>query len=256
MLIDSHAHITDAAFDNDREETVKRAFDLGISHIFEIACEEKYWDSALDLSQKENIFVSFGIHPHEAQNATADDFKKLSELISSKKCIAVGETGLDYHYDFSPRDIQKRVFARQIDLSISKNKPVIIHARKAIGDIIAILKSYNRQFNGVIHSFEGSLKEAQFFIDMGFKLGVCSIITYPKCGDIREVFSKIDISKLLIETDCPYRAPQNYRGKRNEPSFVIEIAKKLAEIKNMSFEEVCSKTAQNASNLFLENIKK
>ncbi|MDR0823000.1 MAG: TatD family hydrolase [Endomicrobium sp.] len=251
MIIDSHTHITDAAFDNDRQEVIKRAFDLNVKPIFEIACEEKYWGAALDLSQQENIFVSFGIHPHEAQNAVGDDFKKLSKLISSKKCIAVGETGLDYHYDFSPRDIQKKVFVRQIDLSIGKDKPIIIHARKANDDIIAILQSYKRSFKGVIHSFEGSLKDAQTFLNMGFYLGVCSTITYPKSDDIREVFSKIDISKLLIETDCPYRAPQIYRGKRSEPSFVIEIAKKLAEIKNMPFEEVCNKTAQNSLNLFL-----
>ncbi|MDR3244044.1 MAG: TatD family hydrolase, partial [Elusimicrobiota bacterium] len=192
MLIDSHTHILDEAFDNDRQETIKRAFDAGITAIFEIACEEKLWDKAEQLAALDNIYLSFGIHPHEAQNAVQADFERLLKLLSLKKCAAIGETGLDYHYDFSPRDIQRKVFLRHIDISIEKRKPIIIHCRKAIEYIISILKSYRKLPKGVIHSFEGSLEDAQVFIDMGFMLGVCSTITYPKCEQIREVFASID----------------------------------------------------------------
>ncbi|MDR0485823.1 MAG: TatD family hydrolase [Elusimicrobiota bacterium] len=249
--IDSHAHISDKVYDADREAVINRSFESGVCAIIDIACEEKVWDKSLKLSQKEGIWTTFGIHPHEAQNAVDEDFKKLLKLLENKKAVAVGEAGLDYYYNYSPQDLQKKVFKRQIDIAAEVNKPIVIHSRNSGLDVISILKEYKRVPSGVIHSFDGSMQEAKIYIDMGFMLGVCSTITYPKAQEIRNVIADAPLSNLLIETDCPYRAPQNERGKRSEPSFVLEIAEKLAEIKNISIEEVCAATYTNAERLFL-----
>ncbi len=250
MIIDTHAHLTDPKFDTDREEALKRAFDSGISKIVEISCETALWDKALEFSKKDNIYATFGIHPHEAQKATQEDFQKLETLIQNEKTVALGEIGLDYHYDFSPRKIQREVFIKQFETAMKYNKPVVIHCRSAYEELIVLLKHYATLPKGVIHCYSGSVEEAEIFTGMGFLLGIDGPVTYPKSDKLRQIVAETDISKLLIETDCPYLAPQKYRGERNEPAYIIETLKEIAKVKNISYDEAERMTTQNALDLF------
>ncbi|GHT50042.1 putative metal-dependent hydrolase YabD [Endomicrobiia bacterium] len=252
MIIDTHVHVTDLKFDGDREAVIKRAFDFGVEKIIEISCEMSYWDKALELSKKDNVFVSFGIHPVDAPKAAFEDYNKLQTLIQNKKCVAVGEFGLDYHYDSSVRNIniQKESLVRQLDMAWKYNKPVVIHCRDAYDDMIVFLKEYKKIPKGVIHCFCGTASQAKVFVEMGFLLGIDGPVTYKKSKTLKQVVLDIDINKLLVETDCPYLAPQKYRGRRNEPSYVVEIVKEIATIKNMSVDETAEITADNAVKLF------
>jgi TatD DNase family protein len=252
MVIDTHAHISDVRFDNDREVVIQRAFDAGVVKLFEIACERRYWDKALKLSERNNIFISLGIHPVDTPKVTQQDYSKLQTLIQNEKCIAVGEFGLDYHYNSSDENIkiQKEALAKQLDIAFKYNKAVIIHCRDAYDDMIVFLKKYKNIQKGVIHCFSGNLDQSKVFIEMGFSLGIGGQITYKKSSGLKQIVSETNINKLLLETDCPYLTPQKYRGQRNEPSYVIEILKEIASIKNMLVEEVAQITTQNALQLF------
>ena len=250
MLIDSHAHISDEKFNPDRQETVKRAFENGVKYIIEVGCDPDEWDKVSDFSKNPGIFSMFGIHPHDAVKFNDNTKSKLETLLSGKNCVAVGEIGLDYHYDLSPRNVQKKVFIEQMKLALRINKPVCIHCRSAYDDLFKIFDELKELPKGVIHCFSGSLDEAKKVLDLGFLIGIDGPCTYPKSDKLKEVILNTDISKLLVETDCPYLAPQAYRGQRNEPSYVVEIAKKISEIKNMPFDEVCKITSSNTVKLF------
>jgi TatD DNase family protein len=252
MIIDTHAHVTDLKFDGDRDAVVQRAFDFGVEKIIEISCEVGYWDKALEFSKKDNIFASFGIHPVDACGATFEDYNKLQTLIQNKKCVAVGEFGLDYHYDSSRQNIniQKESLLKQLDIATKFNKPIVIHCRDAYEDMIVFLKEYKKVPKGVIHCFCGSSSQAKIFVEMGFLLGIDGPVTYKKSESLKQVVLNTDIDKLLIETDCPYLPPQKYRGQRNEPSYIVETLKEIATIKNISVSEVSKMTTSNAVKLF------
>ncbi|GAB1401973.1 TatD family hydrolase [Elusimicrobiota bacterium] len=250
MLIDSHAHISDEKFDSDRQDVILRALDNNVKYIIEVGCDPDEWDKVSELSKDKNIFSMFGIHPHDAIKFNEQTKSKLELLLQNKKCIAVGEIGLDYHYDLSPRDIQRNVFIEQMKLALKLNKPVSIHCRSAYNEMLKMMKDMNELPKGVIHCFSGNIDEAKKVLDMGFLLGIDGPCTYPKSDKLKEVIANTDIEKMLIETDCPYLAPQLYRGQRNEPAYVVEIAKKISEIKNMSFEDVCKITTDNTIKLF------
>jgi TatD DNase family protein len=250
MIIDTHAHITDAKFDNDRDEVLKRAFASGVNKIIEIACEPQLWDKAREFVKRDNLYVSYGIHPHEAAKAREKDFEKLELLLQDAKAVAIGEIGLDYHYDLSPRKIQREVFLKQLDIAKKYNKALVIHCRSAYEELITMLKNYKDFPKGVIHCYCGTPEEAKIFTEMGFMLGIDGPVTFPKSDKLRQVAAETDISKLLIETDCPYLAPQKYRGQRNEPSYITETLAKIAEVKNISYEEAAKITAKNAEKLF------
>jgi TatD DNase family protein len=253
-MIDTHTHITDPKFDLDREEVLKRAADAGISAIFETVCEQDLWDKGLEISKRDDVFVYFGIHPHNAGKVAYCDFDRLDELIQNPKCIGLGEAGLDYHYDFSPRDVQKDIFETQVEIALAqefltgKAKPLILHCREAFDDLLKILTAHSKSYKGIIHSFDGTLEQAKTFIDLGFMIGICSTITFPKSDSIKEIVVQIDISKIMPETDCPYRAPQKFRGQRSEPSYLVEIVKEIAKIKNIPFLQAQSALTQNALN--------
>ncbi|GHT25287.1 hydrolase TatD [Endomicrobiia bacterium] len=252
MIIDTHAHMSDSRFDNDREIVIQKAFDCGIEKIFEIACEMRYWDRALELSKRDNIFLSVGVHPIETTKATREDYYKLQVLIQDEKCIAIGEIGLDYHYDSSLQNTntQKESFFKQIDIAVKYNKAVIIHCRDAYDEMIDFFKKYKNVPKGVIHCFSGTPKQAKMFIEMGFLLGINGPVTYKKSDNLKQVVFETDLNKLLVETDCPYLAPQKYRGQRNEPSYIAETLKEIAAIKNILINEVVQITTQNALKLF------
>jgi TatD DNase family protein len=252
MVIDTHAHLSDEKFDTDRTAVIKRAFNAGLEKIIEISCEPQYWDKALELSKQNNIFVAFGIHPIDVAKVSSEDYKKLETLIQEKKCVAVGEIGLDYHYNSSEENItlQKESLIKQLDFAAKYNKPITIHSRDANGDMLSFLKSYRFAVKGVIHCFSGTPQQAEEFVSLGFLLGIDGPVTYKKSDNLKQVVLEIDLSNLLIETDCPYLAPQKYRGQRNEPSYIVETLEEIAKIKNISFEEASKITAQNAINLF------
>lgn len=252
MIIDTHAHISDSKFDVDRESVLQRALSSGVEKILEISCETNDWDKDLEFSKRNNIFVSFGIHPTYTLKAVEEDYNKLKILIQNKKCIAVGEIGLDYHYDSSSQsvNIQKKSFVKQLDIAAIYNKPIIIHCRDAYDDMINFFQEYKSISKGVIHCFSGTPDQAKVFVEAGFLLGIDGPLTYKKSDNLKQVVFRTDINKLLVETDCPYLAPQKYRGQRNEPSYIIETLKEIAAIKNISFDEVAQITAQNAVKLF------
>jgi TatD DNase family protein len=251
MIIDTHAHLSDAKYDADRDEVLKRAFASGVEIVFEIACETSDWDKALELSKKDGVFAAFGVHPLNLDGVSCADFKKLEEILkTNKKAIALGEIGLDYHYDDAPsKEIQKEFFIKQLEIALTLEKPLIIHCRDAYEDMIEILKNYTG-LQGVLHCFLGNAAQAKEFLDMGLLLGIDGPVTYPKSNELREAVLQTDISKLLIETDCPYLPPQKYRGQRNEPSYIEETLKAVAAIKKLSYEEAAAITSKNALNLF------
>ncbi|MDR2811838.1 MAG: TatD family hydrolase [Endomicrobium sp.] len=252
MIIDTHAHLSDEKFDKDRNVVIERAFNAGVKKVVEISCEPQYWDKALELSKYDNIFVAFGIHPNYVEKVSAKDYKKLELFIQEKKCVAVGEIGLDYHYDSLKQTavLQKEFFATQIKFAAKFNKPVVIHSREANEDVLSILKSLKIIPKGVIHCFSGTPQQAKEFIDLGFLIGIDGPVTYKKSESLKQTVLETELSNLLIETDCPYLSPQKYRGQRNEPSYVVETLKEIAAIKNILFEEASKITSQNAVKLF------
>ena len=252
MIIDTHVHIADTKFDVDRKDVIQRAFNSKINKLIEVSCEMYYWDKSLELIKQDNIFASFGIHPIDVLKTVKNDYEKLEFLIQNEKCIAVGEIGLDYHYDNSKGNVaaQKKSLEFQLDLAERYNKPIIVHCRDAYDDIIDFLKKRSFIPKGVIHCFSGSLEHAKIFVDMGFYLGIDGPVTYKKSDILKEVVMNIAIDRFLVETDCPYLTPQKYRGTRNEPAYVVEVVKEIASIKNLDLEKVEKVTTQNALDLF------
>ena len=250
MLIDSHAHTTDAHFDADRQEVLNRAFNSGLKYILEVGCEPPLWDKVAELSKQEKIYSMFGLHPQDADKFNEELFNKLKSLLSDKKCVAVGEIGLDYHYEGYDKQLQKELFVKQINLALEINKPICVHCRDAYDDMVEIFKTFKQLPKGVIHCFSGSYEQAKVVVDMGFLIGIDGPCTYPKSNKLKRVIENVPLDKILVETDCPYLAPQLYRGTRNEPSYVVEVAKKIAEVKCVPFEDVCNITTNNTIKLY------
>jgi TatD DNase family protein len=252
MIIDTHVHLSDKKFDKDRNAVIERAFSTGVEKIVEISCETQYWDKALELSKHDNIFMAFGIHPNDVEKVSAEDYKKLELLIQEKKCVAIGEIGLDYHYNSSEQTavLQKEFFVTQLNLAAKFNKPVIIHSREANEDVVSILKSLKIIPKGVIHCFSGTLRQAKEFVDLGLLLGIDGPVTYKKSEALKQTVLEIEVNNLLVETDSPYLSPHKYRGERNEPSYIVETLKEIAAIKNIFFDEASKITTQNAVKLF------
>ncbi len=210
-------------------------------------------DAALPFAESHDwIYTTVGIHPHEAKEVTQAHYDELVRLAQHQRVIAWGEIGLDYHYDFSPRDIQQSVFRNQLALAAQAKLPVIIHCREAWSDCLAILEQDWRAtgLGGVFHCFSGTLEEARKGIAMGFLVSFAGNSTYPKAQNLREVAREIPLDRLLIETDAPYLAPQAYRGKRNEPAYVAEVARTLAGVRDLAADELAAATAQNFRRFF------
>ena len=247
-LIDSHAHIDFPQFADDREAMLVRARDAGVGTLLAIGTgpgPEKL-DAALPFAEQHDwIYTSVGIHPHEAKEVTPQHLDELALLAQHPKVIAWGEIGLDYFYDHSPRDVQATVFRSQMELA---------HAAKldAWDDCLALIEQHWRPTGlaGILHCFTGTLDHAKRGLDMGFLISFAGNSTYPKTQNIREVAKEIPLDRMLIETDSPFLAPQPYRGKRNEPAYVVEVAKTLATVRNLAPEEIAAATAANFRRLF------
>ncbi len=254
-LIDSHAHIDFPQFDVDRSEMLERTRGAGVSMLLAIGIgpgPEKL-DAAIPFAEKYDwIYASVGIHPHEAQKVTQKHFDELARLAQHPRVIAWGEIGLDYHYDFSPREVQERVFRAQLKLAARAKLPVIIHCREAWTDCLRILDEDWRRggLGGILHCFSGTLEEARTGIEMGFMVSFAGNATYPKAQNLRDIARELPLDRLLIETDAPYLAPQPFRGKRNEPAFVAEVARTLSGVRNLAPEEFAAATAGNFRGFF------
>lgn len=251
MAIDTHAHLEMKEFDQDRREVIGRARAAGVKAIITVGTTLEDCRKALALAEDyEDIWAAVGIHPHEVKGCGRRECEEIRDLARREKVVAVGEIGLDFHYEFSPRDEQQRFFAAQLDVAEELDLPVIVHDRQAHRETLAILEPYRGRLRGVLHCFSGDVKMAYRCLDMGFFLSVAGPVTYKNATVLREVAKAIPADRLLIETDCPYLAPLPHRGKRNEPAFVVETAAFLAGLRGVSREELEDQTERNARALF------
>lgn len=252
MLIDSHAHLEMKEFDSDREEVIKRAGDEGIDFIVTVGTNLKLSRKAVDIAEQyENVYATAGVHPHDVANTDKKTWQAIKELVEDHReiIVAYGEIGLDFFRNLSPREKQIEIFGLQLELAHELNLPVIIHDREAHEKTLEIVKA-SKVRSGVFHCFSGDYEMAKKCVDLGFYISIPGVVTFDKAGTIQDVAKRIPLSSLLLETDAPYLAPVPHRGQRNEPSYVIHTAKKVAQIKNISWTEVAQTTAQNAMNLF------
>jgi len=251
MFADSHTHLEFPDFDADREKVFARTLESGVRYIMAIGSGTgpHHLRAGLEMAEgrEDWVFPTIGIHPHEAQLATEEHFAQLDQLATNPSVVAVGEIGLDYHYDHSPRDVQRTVFLRQLELARRSGLPVVIHCREAWPDCLDILAQHWKGvgLGGILHCFSGSLEDARRGLDCGFYISFAGNLTFPKATALREVAAQIPRERLLIETDCPFLAPVPRRGKRNEPSFVPFVAQQLATIHSVSAEDMGHFTTRN-----------
>lgn len=250
MFFDTHAHLNDERFDEDRENLINSFKEFGVSNTCEIGFDLPSSKKAIELSEKYDfIYAVVGVHPHDASTLTEEGLLELEKLLSHKKAVALGEIGLDYYYDNSERDVQRYWFMRQAELAKSLNCPISVHTRDAMEDTINILKAH-ASGDGIIHCYSGSKESAKILLDMGYYLSFAGPVTFKNASTALEVIKYVPIERMLIETDSPYLAPVPHRGKRNCPIYVAEVAKKIAEIKGMELDEVAKITSDNAKKVY------
>jgi len=251
MLVDTHCHIFSEYYDN-IDEIVERAYDKGIKMIIVNGVDTKSNMEILKLVSKYDIvYGALGIQPEEVSKSNNDDLAFIERHINDEKIIAIGEIGLDYHYECD-KELQKKFFIMQLEIAQKYNKPVIIHSRDCINETYNILKSYN--LRGIMHCYSGSVDMAKLFNNIGFLLGIGGILTFKNAVKIKEVVDNIDLKYLVVETDCPYLSPEPYRGKKNEPKNVVEVVKKISEIKGIEYNYVCDVLKDNVLSLFDNNL--
>jgi TatD DNase family protein len=249
-VIDSHCHLDDAVFDADREAVIQRALDAGVELMVAIGTGKGPPDleAGIRLADAHPQFVAtVGVHPHDAAKAVPDTWQRLESLLAHPKVIAIGEIGLDYHYDFSPRDVQRDVFARQLRIAAAHRKPIVIHTREAWDDTIALLEHHwaPHGLPGIMHCFTGSPDQAERALALGFYISFGGVVTFPKAADLHEAARTVPLDRILLETDAPYLAPVPQRGKRNEPAFLAHTARRLAELRGVAVEEIARATTEN-----------
>lgn len=249
-VIDTHTHILDDLFFKDRKVLIKKINESELSGMIECGTDLEDSSKAVRLAHSNPIiYAAVGVHPHNAAKAPADYLETLRSLLMQDKVVAIGEIGLDYHYDYSPRDVQKSVFEEQLQMSLVLHKPMVIHLREATEDMMNILRRYS-SLRGVLHCFSGSVETARECLNMGLYISFSGSITFKNAVHVREAAQAVPLDRLLAETDCPYMSPEPFRGKRNEPENVKYVLEKLARIKNISFEEMCEINERNAKALF------
>lgn len=251
-IFDSHAHYNDPAFDSDRDEVLNSLGEKGVSNV--INCATDYNSSLISLSYAEKypfIYASCGLHPEDIKDNYEDELEKIYPLLIEKKCVAVGEIGLDYHYDEIPRNVQIDVFTRQLIKANEMNLPVIVHDREAHADTLELLKKYKPK--GVLHCFSGSVETAREVLNLGMYLGFGGVVTFKNAVKSVETAKYVPLDRILLETDCPYMAPVPYRGKRNDSSLIKFAAEKIGEIRGIDAQTVIDEANKNTKRLF--NIK-
>lgn len=256
MLVDSHCHIDGEAFDHDRDEVVQRAREAGVAAMLNVGTGDPHSDDfrrAVAVAERyENVFASVGVHPHDAKLYDDNAEEHLIGLSKSEKVIAWGEIGLDFYYDHSPRDVQLEVFRRQIRTAKALDLPIIIHSRDANDETVEILTeecSWDG-FRGIMHCFGGTPEMAETLMPLGFLISFAGNVTFKKAEDLRNAAMAVPLEKLLVETDCPFLTPVPFRGKRNEPSMVVQTARFLSDLYGVGFEELAEKTTRNFLDFF------
>ncbi|MDO4814852.1 MAG: TatD family hydrolase [Gemella sp.] len=257
MLFDTHAHLNDDAFLNDLEETMNRAREAGVKLINIVGFDDKSIKKALEIVEKyEEMYLTVGWHPVEAIDFNQEKYEMIKEIaLTNPKVIAIGEIGLDYHWDKSPKDVQKEVFRKQIALAKEVNKPIVIHCRDAMADVLQILKEENaKEVGGIMHCFSGSVESMEIALKENFHISLGGPVTYKNAKMPKEVAKACPLDRLLIETDCPYLSPVPHRGQRNEVAYVKHVAQEIADLREMSYDKLAETTFDNACKLF--NIEK
>ncbi|PTI70816.1 TatD family hydrolase [Mammaliicoccus vitulinus] len=252
MLIDTHVHLNADQYDEDLQEVIDRALEEGIDRMFVVGFDTKTIERTMKLiDEYEFIYGIIGWHPVDAIDCTEERLEWIEKLSKHPKIIGIGEMGLDYHWDKSPKDVQKEVFRKQIALAKRVQLPIIIHNREATQDCVDILKEENAsEIGGIMHSFSGSNEIADEILKMNFYISLGGPVTFKNAKQPKEVAQHVPLDRLLVETDAPYLSPHPYRGKRNEPARVKLVAEQIAEFRGISYEEVCEATTQNAERLF------
>lgn len=249
-LIDTHCHLEMSRFDEDRDSMVERAKEAGVEAIITIGSDIESNIQALRLSEKyEFVYCSVGIHPHDAKDFTENAYEQLRQWTSHRKVVSVGETGLDYHYNHSPKEIQEKVFRRHLELAASMSLPAVVHSREAKDDTIRILRESGVK-KGVLHCFSGDIRMAEAAMSMGLYISIAGPVTFKNAKRLREIVKAIPDDYLLIETDAPYLAPEPLRGKRNEPAYIVHTAGEVASLRGVSIEDIARITTLNARRLF------
>ena len=255
MYFDTHAHYDDRRFNDDRDEILTGMPEAGITLILNSASSLRSAKFSLKLAENfPFIYASVGVHPHDSKSMTDDTVFELEKLLRHPKAMAVGEMGLDFHYDFSPRDVQRKRFREQLELARRVKKPVIIHERESLSDTLDIIRDYS-DLIGVFHCFSGSWETAKTILDMGWYLSFTGVITFKNARRALEVLEKMPADRIMLETDCPYLAPDPNRGKRNSSLYLPYIAEKIAEIRGISIEETAALTMENGVRFFGISVK-
>lgn len=252
MLFDTHMHLNINQFDTDRDEVMKRAHEAGVNYMVVVGFDRLTIPKAIEMAEAHsNIYAAVGWHPVDAVDMKDEDLDWLEELSAHPKVVAIGEMGLDYHWDKSPKEKQAEVFRKQIRLARKVKMPVIIHNREATEDILTILQEENaKEVGGIMHCYNDSERYVQACLDMNFYISLGGPVTFKNAKEPKEVAKAVPLDRLLIETDSPFLAPHPNRGKRNEPAYVKLVAEKIAELKDISYEEVSRITTENACNFF------
>jgi TatD DNase family protein len=253
-LVDSHCHLDDRRFADDREEVIARAGRAGLKYMLSIGTGEGPPDleAAIRVTERHSmVYATVGVHPNDAPKADEKTFENLAALLSRQKVVAVGEIGLDYHWD-TPKEPQFPVFLRQLELAREARMPIVIHTRDAWRDTLEILRQHwaTTGLTCVMHCFTGGVEQARECLDLGFYLSFGGVATYPKSDEVREAARIVPSDRLLLETDCPYLAPVPHRGKRNEPAYVVHSARAIAEVRGVSLEQLAQETTANFERVF------
>jgi TatD DNase family protein len=251
QMIDTHTHLNDPKFDADLDEVIARAEAAGVERMVVCGSDMPSSRRAVEIAGRyESVYATVGVHPHDAKTFHEGDLRELRELSSTDKVIAIGEIGLDFHYDFSPRPEQMSAFEKQLQLAREVRLPVVVHSREAYAETVDIVKAAGGIEGCVFHYFAGDRKDMEEVLGLGFYIGVDGPVTYKNSETLREVVEACPLDRLLIETDCPYSAPVPHRGKRNEPAFVRYVCEEVARIRGITPQEAGEITTRNACRLF------
>ena len=250
-VFDSHCHLDDAKFDEDREEAYRRMLAAGVTRCVCVGSDLPSSESCIALAAGHpGVYAAAGVHPHEAKDAPEDYLDQLAALLRRERVVALGEIGLDYYYDLSPRDVQRRVLAEQVELAVQMDVPVIFHIRDAQGEMVDFFRGLKKLPAGIIHCFSGSPEIAAEYVKMGFYISFAGPLTFKKAPHLQQAAREVPLNRLLVETDSPYLAPEPMRGRRNEPANVVYTLQKLAELRGLPAEDMAAITWQNACDVF------
>lgn len=251
MIIDTHAHYDDEQFNEDRDDVLNRMKDAGVELIVDVGSTLKSWDHIINLiNEYPFVYGAIGLHPDEVGDFDEEQFARMKVLLEHEKVVAVGEIGLDYYWDKEQHDLQKKWFVKQLELAREKELPVIIHSRESAADTMEIMQQYGVGLKGVIHCYSYSVEMAKEYVKMGYFIGIGGVVTFKNAKKLKEVVKEIPLESLVLETDCPYLAPVPFRGKRNSSEYLNYVAEEIAEIKQISVEEVIQQTEKNARRLY------